>query len=90
MDFLEGRWTTDSFIPSEYILVERNNKCSNMSPLANEEIFVNTVNFVCIVAGSTTWKKKDKSVRQKLFQEIGYGGAQMALGMYGESGSIEN
>lgn len=35
-------------------------------------------------------EEKDKSVRQKFFQEIGYGGTQMALGMHGNSGSIEN
>jgi hypothetical protein len=35
-------------------------------------------------------EEKDKSVRQKFFQKIGYGGTQMALGMHGTSGSIEN
>jgi hypothetical protein len=35
-------------------------------------------------------EEKDKSMRQKFFQEIGYGGTQMALGLHGNAGSTEN
>lgn len=34
--------------------------------------------------------KRQKREAKKFFQEIGYGGAQMALGMHGNGGSIEN